>query len=374
MQGDVALFGYLIPRVVILTVLGLLIGIGLVVTFTLTMGLSGYRSFITDRRDNVRPRLRAELLDRAFGTDPAWEEWIAGLSDRERHVATELLGEFLRELDGSEAESLREFGIALGIPDRAQRDLERGHKFERLQALTWLIRLHRPEPYLSASYEPTTPAERASVARLLYETQSFESPETGLEMMLVGTTGEFSVFGQDTLYRLANETPDHLFALAAQQYQAWSPALLAQVLLVCSRLWTGVRTAEISWLTASLEHSDEGVRVAAANALGSFGWKPQFRDSLFLTRATADPSPRVRGAVYEMLGEWGDREALTILLYALVSEEDPRALVRGTNALVRRRDRIDTSAPEILGPAWVWSREHATYDSVARGRIQTVEG
>jgi hypothetical protein len=65
---------------------------------------------------------------------------------------------------------------------------------------------------------------------------------------------------------------------------------------------------------------------------------------------------------------------LTVLLYALVSEDDPRALVRGTGALVRRRDRIDAGAPAVLGAPWEWSSEHASYDSIARGHTQRVEG
>jgi len=374
MQSGVTLLGYIIPISVILTVIGLVVGIGLVVSFALTMGLSSYRYLVAQRRERVRPDIQSELFTRAFSPDPAWDDWVAGLSDRERDVATDILAESLRELDGSEAESFRALGRALGLPERARADLEGGHTFERLQALTWLIRLKLPEPYRSAAYEPTTPAERASVARLLYETDALASPEEGIEVLLAETTGEFSVFGQDTLYRLANRAPDEMFAIGTERYQTWSAPLLAQVLLVCGQLGTGVRTADISWLTASLEAEDAGVRAAAARALGSFGWKPNLRDSVFLARTTADPSPRVRGAVYEMLGSWGDEEALTVLLYALVSESDPRALVRGTNALVRRQDRIDTGAPAVLGPAWAWSSEHASYDTVARGRTRTVEG
>ncbi|WP_262177092.1 HEAT repeat domain-containing protein [Haloarcula laminariae] len=374
MQGNVALFGQTVPVTVILTVLGLLVGIGLVVSFALTMGLSSYLAFVADRREDVRSDLQSELLNRAFGEDPDWDGWVDSLSDRERHVVTELLGEYLRELNGSEAEPLRDLGTVLGLPKQAQRDLERGHMYERLQALTWLIRLKQPEPYFAASYEPSTPAEQAAVARLLYETDALASPAEGLEILLAEASQEFSVFGQDTLFRLASEAPDEMFALAIERYQTWSPALLAQVLLVCGQLGTSIRAGDIAWVTASLDHEDEGVRAAAARALGSFGWKPQLRDSMFLARSTADPSSRVRGAVYEMLGEWGDEEALTVLLYALVSEDDPRALVRGTNALVRRRDRIDTGAPAILGPAWAWSSEQASYDTVARGRTGTVEG
>ncbi|WP_323675924.1 HEAT repeat domain-containing protein [Halorubellus sp. PRR65] len=372
MQGDVGFGGYILPIETVLVVLGLLVGIGLVVSAGLTLGLSVYRHRRDERADRVRPDVQDALLERAFSPDPNWDDWIDTLSATERQVAEDLLAEYLRELDGSETDSLKELGAALGIPERARSDLERGHKFVRLQALTWLIRLDDPEPYRAASYGPETPPERASVARLLSQTGELISPRQGLELLLAGATEEFSVFGQDTLYRLASDDPDALFEIATEQYDAWPPALLTQVLLVCGQLGSAVRTADISWLTASLEADDEGVRAAAASALGGFGWRPDLRDSTFFARATDDPSPRVRGAVYEMLGAWGDHEALTLLVYALVSEDDPRALVRGTNALVSRRDRIDADEPAVLGSAWEWSSEHASYDGVARGRTRAV--
>ena len=374
MQGSVTVGGYIVPIRVVLVALGLLIGIGLVVSFALTLGLSWYRHRNTTRRNRVRPDVQDALLQRAFSPDPDWDDWVGTLSATERRVAEDLLDEYLRELDGSEADSLKQLGTALGIPERARSNLERGHTFVRLQALTWLVRLDDAEPYQTASYEPETPDERATVARLLLQTGNLDSPEQGIDLLLDGATAEFSVFGQDTLYRLASEDPDAMFTIGAWQYKTWPPSLHAQVLLVCGQLGTGIRTADISWLTASLEADDEGVRAAAASALGGFGWRPELRDPMFFARATADPSPRVRGAVYEMLGEWGDEEALTILLYALVSEDDPRALVRGTNALVRRHDRIGDSGQAVLGTAGEWSSEHSTYDSVARGRTRAVGG
>jgi hypothetical protein len=374
MQGGVTLGGYIVPIATLLIVLGLLVGIGLLVSMALTMGLSIYHKVGATRRHRVRSEVQETLLSRAFSPDPEWDEWVAGLTETERTVATAALAEYLRELDGSEAESLSALGTALGIPERAQEQLERGHTHERLQALTWLIRLDTPAPYHAATYEPTTSAERAAVARLLFETGQLDTPEQGLELMLDAATEEFSVFGQDTLYRLASEAPDTMFAIGADRYQSWPAPLLAQVLLICGQLGTGVRTADISWLTASLEADDQGVREAAARALGSFGWRTELRDSMFLTRATDDPSPRVRGAVYEMLGSWGDTEAATVLLYALVSEDDPRALVRGTNALVRQQEHVGENGPAILGTAWEWSTEHASYDSVARGRTRSTGG
>jgi len=371
MQGSVTMGSYIVPITTILIVIGLLVGIGLLVSFALTMGLSVYYKEGATQRDKVRSDVQNTLLSRAFSPEPEWNDWVTELSDTERTVAIDSLAEYLRELDGSEADSLKMLGKELDVPERAKKALERGHTYERLQALTWLIRLETPEPYYAASYEPTTQAERAAVARLLFQTGQLERAENGIELMLEGATGEFSVFGQDTLYRLAREAPDAMFAIGADWYQNWSAPLLAQVLLICGQLGTGVRTADISWLTASLEADDEGVRAAAARALGSFGWRPELRDSMFLARATDDPSPRVRGAVYEMLGSWGDNEGATVLLYALISEDDPRALVRGTNALVQRQEHVGESGPAILGAAWDWSAEHASYDSVARGRTRS---
>lgn len=374
MAGAVALGGYTVPITTVLLALGLLVGTGLVVSFALTIGLSSYRYLKATRRERVRGPVQSTILDKAFSPDANWEEWVSTLSTTERSMALELLGEYLRELEGSEAESLKDLGAALNVPEQARAELEQGHMYERLQALTWLIRLEDPEPYRTAAYEPQTAPERASVARLLYETEALDTPEAEIRLLLEGVSEEFSIFGQDTLYRLANESPDVMFELAAEQYETWSPPLLAQVLLVAGQLETGVRTADISWLTASLEADDEGVRAAAAGALSGFGWRPELRDSISPSQVTSDPSPRVRGAVYEMLGEWGDHKALTALIFALVSEEDPRALVRGTNALVRRQDRIDEHEAAILGSAWEWSTEHASYDSVSRGRTQRVEG
>lgn len=370
MQGGVVVGPVTVPLEVILTLFAGVIGAALCLSFTLTIGLSVYRAVVDRRNERVRPALESELLDRLYGDDPAWAEWVGTLSARQRRVLESVLDSYLRELDGGDADRLRELGDALGIPERAGRTLVSGHTRQRLRALTWLTLLRRPGPYRKADYEPTTPAERASVARLLLS-DPFTSPPEAIALLLDGATQEFSAFGQDTLYRLARESPTAMFALADEQHRDWPSELLTQVLLVTRHLGTSVRIADLPWLIDSLESDDEGVRAAAARALGSFGWEPQLRDSRFLSRTVEDPSPRVRGAVYEMLGAWGDEEALTVLLYALVSEDNPRALTRGTSTLVKRRDLIGADGPAVLGTAWAWSTAHAHYDSVVRGRSRT---
>ncbi|WP_257299654.1 HEAT repeat domain-containing protein [Haloarchaeobius sp. FL176] len=363
---EVTLFGYVVPMRVILVRVGLVVGVATTVSFCLTMGLSVYRSGKNTRRERVRPDLREELLNRLFADEPDWEGWVDGLSRMERAVVESLLDDNLRELDGREADRLRDLGDALGIPERAGRRLESRNEYDRLQALTWLTLLCRPDQYVDSTFEPQSPRERAAVVTLLQVSGTLPDAESGISMLLDGTNEEFTVFGQDTLYRVARDDPEPLLRRANRSYSEWPEPLLTQVLAVCANLGTSVRDGDLGWLTAALETENEAIRAAAAAALGSFGWNASLRDQLFLERATDDPSPRVRAAVYEMLAAWGDEKALWILLFALVEETHPRALTLGTAALVRRRDRIETDGDAVLGDAWAWSLEHAEYDQLAR--------
>jgi hypothetical protein len=365
-MADVTALGYDVPTVVIFVTTALVVALALATALFLTMGLSVYRSVRDTQRERVRPALQDELLDRLFADEPDWESWVSGLSRTERTVVTSLLDEYLRELDGGDADRLRGLGDALGIPQQAKRWLESGTEYSRLDALTWLTLLQRSEPYLESDFEPRTPRERAATVTLLETTDRLPDSETGVSILLDGVDEQFTVFGQDTLYRVAQDDPEPLLRTASREYDEWPEPLLAQVLAVCGHLETSIRDGNLEWLTAALETQNEAIRAAAANALGSFGWQASLRDQLFLERATDDPSPRVRAAVYEMLAAWGDDQALSILLFALVEETHPRALTLGTTALVRRRDRIDTDAATVLGDAWMWSLEHADYDRIAR--------
>jgi hypothetical protein len=373
MVGAVSTFGYSVSLTVVLVILALVVGLALAVMFWLTVGLSIYRSIGKTRRERVRDDLQATLLDGTFAPEFDWNEWVAGLTSVERDVVESLLDEYLRELDGEHVERLRELGDALEIPARSKRRLERGGEYERLYALTWLTLLERPDRLHAADFEPRTPRERAAVARLRHESGDFESAAEGIELLLEGTRTQFTVFGQDTLYRIGTEDPDALLDAAERNYQSWSEPLLIQVLVVCQHLTAGVTTADLSWLTAALEADNETVREAAALALGNVGWRADVRNDLFLDRLVADPSPRVRGTVYRMLARWGDQQALESLGRALEVESDPRTRLVGTDALVQRREQLPDGR-DIPGDTWAWSQEHAQYDRIARQPDNAVSG
>lgn len=362
MLQTVSVFGYSVRLIVLVTVLALVIGLALAVLFWLTVGLSVYRSVQNTRQDRVRDDLQARLLDGVFSEDPEWESWVQTLSRVERDVVEDLLDEYLRELDGENVARLQELGIVLEIPERSKQRLAASGEYKRLYALTWLALLDRPEELHEADFTPETPRERASVARLRYETDDLDSPAEGVSILLDGATSQFSIFGQDTLYRIATDDPAALFQQAQEQYQNWPQPLLVQVLSVCQHIGTSVTTEDLSWFVSAVEHDVPAVRAAAARALGNVGWRQDIRSERFLERLVRDPSPEVRSATYEMLARWGDQQAIHTLSTALVDEEDPRARLVGMDALVTRTDFMPALRPPEFDTTWAWSREHAEFD------------
>jgi hypothetical protein len=358
----VSAFGYSVRLIVLVIVLALIIGVALAVLFWLTVGLSVYRSVRNTRQERVRDALQTRLLDGVFSEDPDWEPWVQTLSRVERDVVEDLLDQYLRELDGENVVRLQELGAVLAIPERSKRRLDASGEYTRLYALTWLSLLGRPEEVHEADFTPTTPRERASVARLRYDTDDLDSPAEGISVLLNGATSQFSIFGQDTLYRIATDDPGALFRQAQEQYQTWSQPLLVQVLSVCQHIGTSVTTEDLSWFVSALEHDVPAVRAAAARALGNVGWRQDIRSKRFLERLVRDPSPEVRSATYEMLARWGDQQAVGTLSAALVDEEHDRARLVGMDALVTRTDFIPALRPPEFDTTWEWSREHAEFD------------
>jgi hypothetical protein len=372
MASSITAFGYTVPLVVVLVFIALVVGLALAVMFWLTIGWSIYRSVQDTRRERVRDDLQTELLDGMFEPENDWEPWVTGLSGVERDVVESLLDEYLRELDGQDVESLRELGRELQIPERSRRQLRKRGEYTRLSGLTWLTLLG--EPGYAREFEPTTSRERAALARLREESGDLETPAEGVSILLDDATNQFTVFGQDTLYRIAIKAPDALFETAAANYQTWSQSLLVQVLTVCEYAGQNVTTEDMAWVTAMLEHDEEAVREAAVRAFKSVGWRNDLRDDRFLDRLLADSSLRVRAAGYETLAQWGDEQALTKLAAALEAEANQRARLVGTNALTGHSDYQPDRTDSALAASWTWSTEHAEYGRAARGRATGMSG
>jgi hypothetical protein len=243
----------------------------LVTVLLLTVGHSLVRARTRRRRDAVRGDLRSGLLDRLYGPDDqAWATWVDSLSARERSVLEELLDQYLRELDGADAGRLIGLGTALGIDDRARRRLETGGLHARLDALAWLALLRdAPDVATLEAHCTGTPRERAAATRALYESKCENIASVGVDLLLGDSPGAFSVFGIDTLYRVAETDPAPLFARAAADYRDWEPALQEQVLLVSRRLNTVVGGADLSWVLELTVSPEERTRIEAIRAPSS---------------------------------------------------------------------------------------------------------
>lgn len=350
----------------VLLLVAVVLGVALLVLAGLTLGWSVARAVRSARRDRVRDGVRETLVEGVFDLEFDWATWVKEMSEVERAVVETELNQYIRELDGKNAERLRELGVALELPERSGGRLSARDEFQRLRALTWLCLLHHPAETERVGFEAKTMRERAVLARLRYETDGFDDPREGIRLLVAERTAPLSVFAQDTLYTVALEEPAALFEVAGDTAQTWSDSLLVQVLVVCQHIGSNVTTEELSWVTSALEHDNERVRKAAALALGNLGWRRDLRSTALVDRLLEDPAPRVRSAVYTMLARWGDERALDQLADALRTESDARARLAGTDALATQRDRFPGESTDALDSTWRWSREHVEFDRSAR--------
>lgn len=352
----------------LVTIAGLALIALLTVIAAFTVGRSLQRYWHRQRTTAVRDELRTELLDRLYDSgNPEWDTWVDTLSQLERSILESLLEEYLRELDGSDARTLAGLGEALGIDDRARRQLKTGGSYERLHALTWLALLNDPpDQEVLETYCTGTPRERAAAARVLYASDHPDIASIGVELMLRELDGAFTIFGIDTLYRVAEANPSRLFERAAADYDTWDPALQEQVLLVTRHVHTVVGGSDLSWVVDLLSSPEERTRIEAVRTLGGYGWRRSLRDQVDIDTLCADPSPKVRASAYRILGEWGDAEAVTTLRTAAAAEGDDRARVAAAESLIRHRDHHAVTVPETLADAWEWATAHAAFDDLAR--------
>lgn len=388
------------PRVLALGVV--VLGSLLAAAAAMTLGYSLLSARRRRRRDPMRAALRGELLDRLYGRDePAWNEWVAGLSAAERDELESVLDAYLRQLGGRDAAELAELGAALGIPERARREIADGGYWSRIHALVWLALLRdAPDRDLLRAQCSETPRERAAAARVLYAAKTDDCATTGVDLLLRDDPESFSVFGVDTLYRVAERDPSPFFDRAAADFEAWPPALQRQVLLVVRYLTTVVGGADLSWVVAALSSPDATVRAAAWRALGAYGWNRRLRDAVDLNAISDEPTPAVRADAYRALGVWGDPEAVAAIEAAGTADPDTRARVVAAETLVAQRPpdeplassdppQFVSSAKTETAPAtdpsaladdanaadddaapfdtaWAWAIEHTRFDRLAR--------
>jgi len=341
----------------------------LVAVVIVTVGYSLRTARTTRRRTATRETVRGELLDRQYGRDdPAWESWVESLSARERDEVESVLAVYLRELEGRDARRLAGLGEALGIDERSRRDIANGDYWDRLHALTWLALLRDPpDRELLETHCRGTPRERAAAARVLYASDAPDLATTGVNLLLDEDPAAFSVFGIDTLYRVAEGDPAPFFERAAADFDDWDPALQQQVLLATRHLHTVVGSADLSWAVRALSSPQERVRASAWGALDAYGWNPRVRSGIDLDVVGEEPSPIVRANAYRLLGTWGDPDALGALRGAAGAEPDARARVAATDALLaHRRPGSEPPVPDGLDAAWRWASEHARFDRIAR--------
>lgn len=373
-----------------LTIAVIVLGSLLLAVAIVTVGYSLRAARDRRRRTPPRAALRSELLERLYGRDdPAWNEWVAGLSALERDELESLLDVYLRELDGGDAVTLAELGTALGINERARREIAHGDYWDRIHALVWLALLRDPpDRDLLERHCTDTPRERAAAARVVYAAETDDCPTTGVDLLLRDDPSSFSVFGVDTLYRVAERDPRPFFERAAADFDEWDPPLQRQALLVVRHLTTVVGDADRSWLVGALSNPDPSVRSAAWRALGAYGWDRRLRGAVDLAAIPDDTDPSVRANAYRALGVWGDGEAIAAIESTARAEPDPRTRVAAAETLVANREPDAPGAPrgapggegavgavatasatgeaDSFDVAWAWATEHARFDRLAR--------
>ena len=331
-----------------LSLIGVFITSLLIVIGTSTVARSVLSARQDRQRADVRPQIQQTLLKRMEAEESAWEAWVSGLSETERHVTQELLEEYLHRLRGRDRESLQQLGYALGIDEKARQKLHEGDHLERRWALHWVARLDIEVTI--ETLEATCgdhPETRAAAARVLYEQDRPNATAEGTALLL-RDTGSLSVLGVDTLYQLNKLSPSLLFTRAKESYDEWSESRLIQVLQVIGNAGPASPDTPLEWTGFLFVSESPNVRVAAANALVGYGWHSGVRSTVEIEQVRTDDAPRVRRAVYEMLGDWEDMESVNALLDAARTESDPRAAIDAISALDERATAIPESE---LSPA-----------------------
>ena len=330
------------------------IGIVTIAVGIATMATAVWFHYRGRRRESARKRVQSELFERLFAADPEWNPWVGTLSRVERRQLRTLLDEYLRQLRGTEHDRLCDLGSALGISERAKRNLSTDRK--RLRALTWLALLEEPvEPERLERYCRDEPQHRAGAARVLHRSGHPDAPEIGTDLLVGDGERSLTAFGFDTLSQLNNGTETPLLASLEAGSDAWNERLLVQALLVLRHCNISDPGGRLGWLPALLTHDSPRVRAAAVGVLERHGWREQLEREIDIGALLGDVDGAVRRDTYLLLASWGDERSAALLRRALDTEDetDMLALVR---ALVSH-PRIDPSeAPDRFEPFVQWVR------------------
>jgi hypothetical protein len=336
------------------------VSLGAIVTILggITLGLTvRYRR--RDRRfEAFKSSMSSELFARLNEDDPDWRELADGMSRPERTATLAVAKRLLRQLEGREQRELRAFVAALGLDERKLRQgIESSKLYTVLRTLSWLALLDRPSVVDAALRTCTWTSDvRIALARVLHENDDPRRTRTGVELLLWNGTEPLSVFGLDTLYRIANADPSYLLSTAESDARAWTDTLLVQVLRTVRHCQATIKPSSIEWVTACLDHASAEVRREALLVLTQFGWSSRLRSAVDIESYFADDSPAVRRAAYRLVGAWDEDGAADALVAAVRNESDDRSRLVGARELRRLGWQLEADASHSprFRRVWTW--------------------
>lgn len=335
-----------------------------------TIGLAVTRHRSIRRAAALRPGIRADLVERLPDDDPGWDGWIERLSSHERELALELAEGLLRKVRGAERTKLQRLVRELGIDDRRLRaDVEFGDPPAQRRALAWLALLdHRlpPEVFLEHAVRPRS--VRTAAARALYQAGDPVALRAATRLLVRDGTEPLSLFGVDTLYRLATDQPDYLLDLARDDADEWDVGFLIQVISVVRLCVSVVPPSAVAWIAKYATHDSTEARTAAILALSEYVWHPAIRGRLDFRKLVDDPAPEVRSATYVALDSCAAPAMEELLVAAACNEDDDRARLIAVRLLRDRDDEPFDFAERTERPDPAVARTVAWVDAETRDR------
>lgn len=324
-----------------------------VVTITLSVARNRH-----DRaRAAARETVTQEMFSRLAKENPKWDEWLSSLDGLEREIIRDVLYGLLREVSGSDRESLLSLARSMKVGERMKKQITEGSIVDRQIALTWVALVDVPIDNLEIYRAAADHSElREPGSRVFYERrESLRGPsEWGTRLLLWKGRETLTVTGLATLYRLNRQEAVALLYQGSSYAGVWQSNLTIQVLNVLSKCQITRSYERLRWVIGLTTHSEPDIRAAAIETFGSIGWHHELREDLDIQQFVTNRSPVVRQAAYRMLGDWGDEEAARWLTIAAKQEPNDRVrleAIRILHDLGLEESDIDTDHTEYL--AWV---------------------